>query len=495
MAHDRGLRWKIERRTMAIFETIDSIPLMIRRLPGTFDIKPRPAVVVRGATTGRGFMPYAIVVFMSYAIVVAVLTVAQVGFAAVPTADVGPLIERLDAPRLAEREAAEAELLGLGPAVLDRLPPTDAPVSAETRQRLTRIRRKLERITADAATNAATVTLDAKAMPLLKILAAIEKQTGNTIIDFRPKFGQPATDPQLTVRFDRTPFWQTFDQVLDEAGLAAYLYAKRGAVGVVVSPTGAQSSSRVHPFYSGPFRIEPVSIVARRDLRRPGTAPLVISLQVAWEPRLRIISLVHPMGEVQAVDDLGNAIAPSSPEAKLEALDAAGGAASAATFELALSAPSRAARRIARLDGKIVATLPGKVETFRFDKLAEAKNLVRRIAGVAVTLDHVQNAATGVRAESGAWEARLRIRFDDAGDALASHRQWIFSNETYLEASDGKRIAPDGFETIAQAKNELVIAYRFRVDRSLDGLSLVYKTPGTIVTQAFAYKLKGIELP
>jgi hypothetical protein len=422
------------------------------------------------------------------------LATAQALFAAAPT-EIDPLIERLDAPRLAEREAAEAELMRLGPDILDRLPPADAPVSAEARRRLTRIRGKLERLAADAATDASTVTLDAKAMPLSRIVAAIEKQTGNAIVDFRPKFGQPATDPDLTVRFDRTPFWQAFDQVLDQSGLTIYPYAKRGAVGMVASPADVPSSSRARPCYSGPFRIEPVAIAARRDLRRTGVAPLVVSLEVAWEPRLRIISLVHPMGEVRAVDDLGNVIVPSTPDAKLESLDAAGGAASAATFDVALKTPSRAARRIARLDGKIVATLPGKIETFRFDKLAEAQNVAQRTAGVTVTVDRVEKAAIDSRAKAGAWEARLRIRFDDAGDALASHRQWIFNNEVYLTTSDGARIAPEGFETVSQGKNDLSIAYRFRADRTLDGLTLVYKTPGTIVTWVFAYRLDEIELP
>ena len=38
-------------------------------------------------------------------------------------AEVRRLVRQLDAPQLAQREAAEAELLGRGPAVLDLLPP------------------------------------------------------------------------------------------------------------------------------------------------------------------------------------------------------------------------------------------------------------------------------------------------------------------------------------------------------------------------------------
>ena len=87
------------------------------------------------------------------------------------------------------------------------------------------------------------------------------------------------------------------------------------------------------------------------------------------------------------------------------------------------------------------------------------------------------------------------MRFDDAGDALASHRQWIFDNPAYLEGPDGKPIAYDSFETTAQGKNELGLAYLFSTDRPLDELTFVYKTPGTIITSSFPYELKDIKLP
>ena len=90
----------------------------------------------------------------------------------------------------------------------------------------------------------------------------------------------------------------------------------------------------------------------------------------------------------------------------------------------------------------------------------------------------------------------MRARFDDAGDALASHRQWIFANAAFLEGPDGKPIAYDTFETTAQGKNEVGLAYRFSTDRPLVELTcFVYKTPGTIVTAGYDYQLHDIKLP
>jgi len=137
-------------------------------------------------------------------------------------------------------------------------------------------------------------------------------------------------------------------------------------------------------------------------------------------------------------------------------------------LELPLQLPSRDVRKIASLKGRLLATVPGRIETFRFNKLADAKNVAQRIAGVTVTLEQVHKAATGGRAagphltlpkeREPTGKVRMKLRFDDAGDALASHRQWVFGNEARLEGPDGKPIAYESFETTSQDKNELGIA-------------------------------------
>jgi len=107
---------------------------------------------------------------------------------------------------------------------------------------------------------------------------------------------------------------------------------------------------------------------------------------------------------------------------------------------------------------------------------------------VTVTVEKVEK-------NNDAWEVRMRVQFDDAGDALASHRTWVFNNEAYLEGPDGKAIAYDTYETTRQTKNEVGVAYVFSTDQPLDKLTFVYKTPGAIINNTFDYELKDIELP
>jgi hypothetical protein len=324
-------------------------------------------------------------------------------------AEVGRLVRQLDAPQLAQREAAEAELLRRGPAVLGVLPPDTDRESAEVQQRLGRIRQKLQHAAADAVISASTITVHAVGTRMSKVLSSEDKE-----------------------------------------------------------------------------RL------------------LTVTVEAAWEPRLQVISLMQRMADVRAVDERGDVLPVADADAQPDF--SVGGAASAVKFDVPLRLPSRAVKQIASLKGKLLATIPGKVETFRFDKLADAKNRQQRIAGVTVTLDQVRKtskAATSGRPHPGPlpkgegtqWEVGVRVRFDDAGDALASHRQWIFSNPAYLEGPDRKPIAYDTFETTAQSQNELGIAYLFNTDRLLDELTFIYKTPGTIVSAEFPYELKSISLP
>jgi hypothetical protein len=412
------------------------------------------------------------------------------GQPATPAADelkteVRRLVHRLDAPELAQREAAEAELLRRGPAILDLLPP-DSRASAEVKQRLGRIRQKLQQQAAEAVARSSTITLKADAMPLADILAAFQRQSGNKITDARKGLGQPVTDPKLKLNFDKTPFWPALDGVLDQAGLALYPFSEQAAISIVALPPGKQLKRVGRASYVGPFRIEPTGVTARRDLRQPEAELLVLSVEVAWEPRLKIIGLMQRMADVKAVDERGQSLAVADAVPQLEI--PAHGDAPAVNVDLPLKLPSRKVEKIASLRGKLMAMIPGRIETFRFTKLAGAKDQKQRIAGVTVTLEEV-------RKNNEALEVRMLVRYDDAGDALASHRTWIFANEAYLEGPDGKPIAHDTTETTSQGRNELGIAYIFSPDQPLDKLSFVYKTPGVIVTTGFDYELKDIRLP
>lgn len=413
-------------------------------------------------------------------------------------AEVRRLVRQLDAPQLADRDAAEAELLRRGPAVLTLLPPVSERMSAEVRQRLGRIRQKLQQSHAEAAADASTITVHADAITLSEALAALQEQSGNPIVDHRQKFSQPAANPTLRLNFVNTPFWQALDQLLDQAGMTVYSFSEGRAVSVVDASDGRKATRVGRACYRGPFRFEAIRADASRDLRAQSGVSLRVVLEVAWEPRLRAIYLVQRMADVQAVDTHGRPIPIANREAQLEVPIGSGAQAVELTIPFQLP-PLGAAndaelgdaqdvRQIARLDGKLTAVMPGRIESFRFNKLADATNVTQRIAAVTVTLGQARKVAEGC-------EVAIRVRFDEAGDALASHRTWIFSNEAVLEDAAGKPLPHASYETTLQKKDEVGITYRFHTDQPIGAMTFVYKTPGAIVAKEIVYELRNIALP
>jgi hypothetical protein len=395
------------------------------------------------------------------------------------------LERQLDAPQLAARESAEKELTNLGPAILGLLSQPRDDMSPEVIQRLTRVRQAVQRKTAQVGVVGSTVTLDAQRMPLAEVLGSIEKQTGNRLVDMRAKRGQPAPDAPLTVSLQKAPFWKALDQVLDQAQLSLDPFGGKEALGI-----GNRSENHMprvgSACYVGPLRIEPTAVSTKYDLRRAGPQVLTVNLEIAWEPRVRPISIQQPLADVTAVDDRGRALALLNPRAVLEAT--VSGTASAVEIGLPLVLPPRDTKQIAALKGRLRAVMPGPVETFRFDEPAKAVKVEKRIASTTVTLERA-------RSNADLWEILVTVRFDQAANALESHRGWIFQNEAYLEAADGKKVAYVTLETMRQAENELGVKYLFDIPDKLDSYKFVYKTTSVIVPTTFEYEIKGIALP
>jgi hypothetical protein len=405
--------------------------------------------------------------------------------AAAPVPSLAPLLAQLDAPDKADRDDAERQLLALGPAVLGSLPEPDDRMPAETRLRLTRIRSQLERAQADASVEASHVTLSGDKMPLNEVLAALEKQTGNHILDFRPQFGEQVQNRPISVKFQNTPFWPALDEILDQAGLTVYNFAGEDGLSIVGrSPSQLPRAHRAD--YSGAFRIEGTEFTAHRDLRDPASHTLELSVEAAWEPRLRPIVILQSADWITARDDQGQPLALSSKNEQLEINVTT----STHSIELPIhfALPPRSVKQISRLRGKLVAMLPGRAEDFRFDNLEKAKRLEQRRAGVTVVLDEAWK-------NNSVWELRVRVVFDKAGGALESHRTWVFNNEAWLETPTKEKLPYAGLETTRQGENEVGVSYMFSVPAGLAGHTFVYRTPVSISTVPITYELKDLELP
>jgi len=396
------------------------------------------------------------------------------------------LVRDLDAAELAAREEAEQKLVALGPAALDLLPAPTNRMSAEVKERLGRVRDKLQRLEAEAVVEPTLITFSGQDVPLSKVLEAIAEQTGNRVVDYREEYGQEPRDPDVTVSLDKATFWEAMDTVLDAADSTLYPYAEetQGGLAVIDRPEGEGPRRERVMGYAGPFRVEGVRVDASADLRNAGGRTLILETAVAWEPRLRPINLLHLLEDVVATDEQGNAVEVDG-EGALDVQVLAGE--QTVTLQIPFTLPPRSVAKIASLKGSFTALIPGRMETFEFESFNRA-NQEQRKAGVAVILENV-------RRNNQVWEVRVRVRFDDAEGSLQSHLSWIFNNECYMLDAAGERVDPDTFETTRQTENEVGMAYYYGIEGKLNGYKLIYKTPAVIIPLEMEYEVKDIPLP
>lgn len=392
--------------------------------------------------------------------------------------EVRKLVKQLDSDDLAEREAAEKSLVRLGPEVLNHLPAITPRTAAEVKIRLGRVRKTLELNSAASAAEGSTVTLSGK-MPLAKALSALEEQTGNRVTGYEER------DAEVEAEFEKTGYWEALDKILDQAGLTINTFGGE-ARALTISARPDQERARYgSAHYAGLFRFEITRLESVRDLRNPTVQGLKVGLEISWEPRLTPISIEQSIEQLEVVDDQGKKISVDN-----EQMLSAGVESEISTVELILplELPGRESHKLATVRGTASALLPGRLETFEFSGLESISEREVRRAGTTVVVEQV-------RKNQDVWELRMRVRFDDAGNALESHRSWVFNNEAYLKGPDGERVDPATYQTTHQDVNEVGMAYLFDLEKGPKGYTFVYKAPASILRIPVKYELKDIPLP
>ena len=413
--------------------------------------------------------------------------------AAAPVADaelakkVAALVKQLDSNQQAQREAAEKELVALGPDVLPLLPALTPRTPAEVRNRLTRVRNALVKAEVEAATKPALVSLSGE-MLFSEAAAAIGEQTGNKLVDYRERFNQEGSDPKIKVELDKVPFWQALDTILDAASLTIYNYdEEQGAL--AYTSRGDNAVPRLgKASYSGLFRLEPTRIEAVRDLKNSDMHSLKLVTDALWEPRVRPIVLEIPLADVSATDESGGEIGIDRAEGTLEV--PVEGTNAAVEIELPLVAPARSVAKVGSIKAKFTAVVLGKVETFEFPDLDKLKSAELDRGGVTVTVE-------SCRKNGDIYDVSMRVRFDKAANALESHRGWIYNNECYLIDPKGQRNENAGLEATLLDTNEVGLSYKFDLGENVKpaGHKFVYRTPAAVIRIPAEFELKDIDLP
>lgn len=426
------------------------------------------------------------------------------------------LLEGLGAEEPLERLAAEGELSDLAKQSSDQatrlmglLPEVNKSMPPAVRVSLERIRIRAQRGIARRATGASRITLDVVQQPLSEVLAELELQTGNRFVDNREQFGGEAIDRPITLKINDEPFWTAIDRLLDEADLSLYAYGEEGALTLVDREPNA--GKRVGTgAYGGPFRFEPLSLAATRGLRDESQSRIDLQVEVAWEPRLRPIAISQPLSGITILGSHGEPLAVRTPDQSID-LEATPGE-QALEMIISLALPPRSVKSIEKISGQMMVIIPATQREFQVKKVGAAKlPIVQEFGDATVRLERFTK-------QNEIWELHMRLSLAGAGDALASHRGWVFQNKTYLLKPDGTRIEHAGFETTMQTESEIGIAYLFdlsggaiydfdfsedaaveddKKDKPIDPkeLTWVYETPTGVYTVPVSWELGPIKLP
>lgn len=394
---------------------------------------------------------------------------------------------RLDSDTLDDRQRAESGIIELGPKALEYLPEVKPSTSAETKARLQRIKTILEKARADSAAKASRVTLTVTDQPLTDVLSAIEEQTENKLVDYRRNFGQRTDTTKVSVDWKDVPFWEAAEELFAKTNLEAYHYA--GQANVLAFVARQSSSGEANPLVrtSEIFRFEPTRVESFLNLSDRSQRNTFLNLQVAWEPRVEPIVIKLPLDQLTIEDESGKSLtAEGSGSGSLDTEVLQG--VSAVDIQLPLGSVDRASQKIATLKGQMEALMPGREETFRFDKLEAARNVKDTRGTIEVVLE-------AFRRNGDIWEASILLRLLNEQGALESHRGWVYNNEAYLQGPDGERIDVAGFEETYRDVDTVGMSYKFVLEREVGDFQFVYRSPASIISLPVSFELNDIPLP
>ena len=391
---------------------------------------------------------------------------------------VAKLSSDLDSPKQAIRDQSEAELVALGPVVIEFLPPIGADASAEWKMRIDRLRDTLEKLEMQEFTMPSTVTLSGS-MSGRQALTKIAEETGNTIT----LGDSPNLDRDVVTDFESTPFWEAFDEVVDQLELTV---SGGDGENIQLVPRAANAPLRIAAAgYSGVFRMEPLTIQKTYQLQNPAQSSLQIQVLLSWEPRLAPVFVKFPMEAMELICDDGQVLQSKMNADETEFVPAGG-----SQLQVALNfvLPERKAKKIIRWNGKVFVSIPGKPATLEFDELTKEGKKTATVGNLKVVLEKA-------RKNRDIYEVLVGISLNSPEQTAEAFRGWTNTHEAFLMDKDNKRLEHVGWSTTRMNDKEIGLSYLFDVEKGLEGCKFMYRAPGSVVDQTAEFALEDVPLP
>jgi hypothetical protein len=392
-------------------------------------------------------------------------------------ATVERLLRKLDADALLDRDSAEKELIALGVAAVQYLPPVNARLSTEVATRIFRVRNALDQAAIAARLDGKKFSFQGK-HSIVKVLETLGAYSGIQFeIDER-------FDRQAELKIEELTFWEAVDATLDAAELDVSLYGDKSGLSVV--PNGRGIKRRGSVGYNGAYRAEPSLIELSRDLSNNEDGRMRLSVQISWEPAATPIFMTIPGKSVRAKLNNDVELLSLNPLSNPEFTPVEGTLTTEVTLQFA--APPRECDAIKEVSLEVAALVPGSLQTFRFDDLATKETVKLKHGDLTIALEPIS--------QSGEFsEFRMSLLLNDTTGVFDSYRGWVLNKEAYLLDPKGKRLENQGFHTRRLADNEVGISYLFEIPADPQGYVFVYQVPGSVVKRSIPLTIKNIPLP
>jgi hypothetical protein len=331
-----------------------------------------------------------------------------------------------------------------------------------------------------------SVTLQAKDMPLSRVLQAVQGKTGIAV-----RRGVPE-DPKLDLDLQKVPFWKALDDIARAANLRVSLYQKDHKIALVAGPY-----QEVPTCYSGPFRITLKKLTATRDLET-GARTCVAKLEVAWQPPFQpFLVETQPQTFVLKDDQMHD-----HKVSRDKVLAYAAGDHLATDVDLTLPTLERGVPHIGLFKGSLRMVGAAQPLTFTFDNLAKGKNLARDAVAIEMQDFRVEKAAVNEKR----WIVKLALAYPPSTFRFESFQigSWLGRSQAVLVSrKTGQRYTTKDFEPEAEDKvDKAVIIYRFSEDtenkKFLDepaDWKLEYTTMGPVLEVPIDFEFKDVPLP
>jgi hypothetical protein len=338
-------------------------------------------------------------------------------------------------------------------------------------------------------------TLQAKDMPMDKVLAELAKQTGNPVEDRR----QSKEGTKIKIDLKQVTFWQALEAIAKGADARVSIYQPDNKVALVDGPYLALPVS-----FSGLFRVSLKRIDTSFNLETE-TRQSLIFLDVAWEPRFKPLLMENRPDALELQDDKGHSVEVGESGTGKAAV----GKKIAAEIVVRVGAPHRSAGHLGLFKGKLSAIGPVQLVTVSFDKLAKITDAkkARKVTKDGVTV-HLRELNSDGDEDEQSWTAGIVVEYSGDSPKLESFQTSLINNDVYLEKEkDGivQRFPPNGgYETSGDDEGETksMIRYHFNEEPNrklvLGNISewkLVYKVPGKLVDVPIPFEFKDVPLP